>query len=160
AVSQTPAAPRHTVDDDTKASAGQLALVPVQFSATSHEPAEVRQAKLAALNTSTHALLVPAQWSAASPAHAPPCDAPAHPVVTVARASAGQAQELPVQFSATSHCPAEARHTVLENTKASAGHAALVPVQFSARSQTPVVERQTVVEGAKASTAQLPLFPW
>src|SRR5439155_930995 len=67
------------------------------------------------------------------------------------KASAGHAAPDPVQFSATSHGPAEARHTVLEDWKASAGHAALDPVQVSATSHAPADARQTVLEAWKPS---------
>ena len=61
-----------------------------------------------------------------------------------AKPSAGHAPAVPVQVSATSHWPAEARHTVLEDANPSAGHVALVPVQFSATSQSPAAARHTV----------------
>src|SRR5206468_2571048 len=65
----------------------------------------------------------------------------------------------PVQFSAASHGPAEARQTVLDDLKASAGQVALVPVQFSATSHTPAEARQTVLEDRKLSAGQLALVP-
>ena len=65
-------------------------------------------------------------------------------VDTDAKPSAGHAPAVPVQVSATSHWPAEARHTVLEDANPSAGHVALVPVQFSATSQSPAAARHTV----------------
>jgi hypothetical protein len=40
-MSQAPAAGRQPVEDGWKLSTGQLALVPVQFSATSQTPAEI-----------------------------------------------------------------------------------------------------------------------
>ena len=61
----------------------------------------------------------------------------------------GHAAEMPVQASATSHTPADARHTVDDGWKVSAGHEALVPVQLSARSHTSVAVRHTVVLAAK-----------
>ena len=45
-----------------------------------------------------------------------------------AKASAGHDPLLPVQLSATSHCPADARQTKLLDLKAST-HELLVPVQ-------------------------------
>jgi hypothetical protein len=49
------------------ASAGHAALVPVQFSALSHSPADPRHTVVAALNVSAgHAPLVPVQVSALS----------------------------------------------------------------------------------------------
>jgi hypothetical protein len=55
-------------------------------------------------------LLVPVQWSAASLSHALPCEAPVQGVLLEAKAFAGHVPEVPVQVSATSHWPAEARH--------------------------------------------------
>ena len=52
-------------------------------------------------------------------------------------ALAGQVALLPVQFSATSHTPADARHTVLDDTKTSAGQLVDVPSHCSPTSQTP-----------------------
>ena len=54
-------APVQLVDDDANPSAGHTPDVPVQVSATSHWPAELRHVKLAARKTSTHALPVPVQ---------------------------------------------------------------------------------------------------
>lgn len=65
-------------------------------------------------------------------------------VVDGAKASAGQAALVPVQVSATSHTPADARHTVVFGLKAFTGQSALVPVQVSATSHTPAAGRQTV----------------
>ena len=83
---------------------------------------------VAASYTSTQTLLVPVQWSAASSSHTPPCDAPVHCVLLEAKASAGHVPEVPVQVSATSHWPAEARHVTLAARKAST-HELPVPVQ-------------------------------
>jgi hypothetical protein len=57
--------------------------------------------------------------------------------------SAGQLAELPVQLSATSQAPVDARQTVEDGAKWSAGQVALDPVQVSATSQTPAAARQT-----------------
>src|SRR5439155_946698 len=73
--------------------------------------------------------------------------------------SAGHAALDPVQLSATSHEPAEARQTVLEDWKASAGHAALDPVQLSATSHEPAEARQTVLEDWKPSAGHAALDP-
>ena len=54
-----------------------------------------------ARKASTHELLVPEQWSA--PSHAPPFDVPVQLVDDDANPSAGQAPDVPVQLSATSH---------------------------------------------------------
>ena len=113
-------------DDGLKASVGQAPELPVHFSSTSHWPAEPRQTVLLDLKTSTQVLLVPVQWSVLS--HASPCEAPVQVVPLEAKASAGHAPELPVQLSATSHCPAEARHVKPAAWKTST-HVLLVPVQ-------------------------------
>ena len=77
--------------------------------------------------------------------------------------SAGQAPELPVQVSAMSHWPAEARQVKLEGRKTSTQVVAPVPVQWSAASssqaapcEAPV---QCVVEGWKTSAGQAPELP-
>jgi hypothetical protein len=54
-----------------------------------------------ALNSSTHVVFVPLQWSVAS--HGPPFDVPVHVVEDAANPSAGHAPEPPEQASATSH---------------------------------------------------------
>jgi hypothetical protein len=56
-----------------------------------------------------------------------------------------------VQFSATSHTPADDRQTVADDVNASDGHAADEPVQLSSSSHTPADERQTVADETKAS---------
>src|SRR5439155_1493558 len=103
-------------------------VVPVQFSATSHWPAEALHCVVFDWKTSTHELLVPVQWSAASLSQVPPCEAPVHPVALDANTSAGHAPDDPVQFSATSHWPAEALQCVVFDWKTST-HELLVPVQ-------------------------------
>src|SRR5207247_1612804 len=117
------------------------ALDPVQFPATSHEPAEARQTVLEDWKPSAgHAALDPVQLSAAS-------HGPAEVRQTVLedwKPSAGHAALDPVQFSATSHGPAEARQTVLEDWKPSAGHAALDPLHVSATSHGPAEARHSV----------------
>ena len=161
----------HAVPDGLLASAGQLALVPVQLSAGSHSPADERHSVNAGRKPSTgHVELVPVHVSTAS--HAPAAarqTAPAFPAgcwhasllpsqVSVVHglpssmhavplgclASGGQAALLPVQLSARSHSPAAPRHTVLDEAKSSAGHAELVPVHVSATSQAPAVPRHVV----------------
>jgi hypothetical protein len=121
-------APVQSVAEEAKLSAGQVPEVPVQFSATSHVPADPRHTVLPDLNTSTHVLAVPEQWSAVSLSHAPACDVPVQSVAEEANPSAGQAPDVPVHVSATSHCPADVRHTVPDNLNTST-HAPLVPVQ-------------------------------
>jgi hypothetical protein len=65
----------------------------------------------------------------------------------------------PVQFSATSHTPADARHTVVEGAKASAGQSALDPVQFSTSSQIPADVRHTVPDATNMSAGHAALEP-
>ena len=85
---------------------------------------------------------------------------PVQPVAAEAKASAGQAPEVPVQLSAKSHWPAEPRQTVLEDLKVST-HVLLVPLQWSASSHAPPCEApvQLVVAGAKALAGQVVLDP-
>jgi hypothetical protein len=61
-------------------------------------------------------------------------------------ALAGHVLLTPSQLSATSHAPADGRHTAV--LFASAGQLMLEPVQFSARSHDPAAARHTVVFGA------------
>ena len=67
--------------------------------------------------TSTHVLAVPLQWSAAS--HAPPLDVPVQLVAAEAKTSAGHTPEEPVHVSATSHGPADPRHSNVPGWKTS-----------------------------------------
>ena len=60
--------------------------------------------------------------------------------------SEGHAALDPVQLSATSQGPAEARQTVDDDEKLFAGQFGPVPVQFSAGSHGPADARQTVLE--------------
>src|SRR5437870_521756 len=84
----------------SKASVGQLGPLPVQNSATSHWPVEGRQVVVAGSKTSTHVLLVPLQWSAASLSQTPPSEVPVQLVVAAAKLSVGQVPEVPVHISA------------------------------------------------------------
>src|SRR5438876_216177 len=110
----------------------QAALLPLQASEVQELPSSGQLAP-AARKASTHALLIPVQWSAASLSHAPPCEAPVQAVEAEANPSAGQAPDEPEQLSATSHWPAEGRHVAPTARKAST-HALLMPVQWSAAS--------------------------
>jgi hypothetical protein len=112
--SHVPVDGRHSVSAGTSASVGHVPEDPVQVSATSHAPAEGRHVTVLAWKASTHALLVPAQWSAVSLSHAPPFDAPAQLVVAGWKPSAGQVVLVPVQVSATSQAPTDARQTAPE----------------------------------------------
>jgi hypothetical protein len=83
-------------------------------------------------------------------------------VVSEAKPSAGHVPDVPVQLSATSHCPAEARHSKLDAWKAST-HVLLVPVQWSAGSsshdppwESPV---QLTVSAANPSAGHVPEVP-
>src|SRR5207244_794004 len=69
-----------------------------------------------------------------------------HAVPAGSFASAGQVALVPVQCSAGSHSPAEARQTVLDDWNASAGQTVLEPVQLSSTSQKPAAGRHTTPE--------------
>ena len=128
------------VPDGTFASAGQAAVDPVQFSATSHSPPADRQTVADDTKASAgHAALLPGQVSCTS--HTP---ADERHTVPVWKLSAGHAAAEPVQFSALSHTPADDRQTTLDDWNASAGQLALDPLQVSCWSQTPADERHTV----------------
>ena len=109
-----------------KPSAGQAPDVPVQVSATSHGPADARQVKVDPWKTSIHVLLDPEQRSA--PSHAPPFDVPVQLAVAGWKPFAGQAPDVPVHVSATSHGPADARQVVAADWKLST-HVLAVPLQ-------------------------------
>src|SRR5947208_5541623 len=83
-------------------------------------------------------------------------------VLLVAKASAGHVPEVPVQLSATSHCPADSRQVTLAALYAST-QTLLVPVQWSAgsSSHTPPsdVPMQCVVADWKASAGHVPDVP-
>ena len=73
--------------------------------------------------------------------------------------SAGQAAAAPVQFSAESQTPADARQTVLAARKPSVGQATAEPSHVSATSQTPAEARHTVPLPATPSLGQAALEP-
>ena len=81
----------------------------------------------------------------------PPSELPVQLVVDDAKLSAGHALLVPVQFSATSHCPADARQTTVDDENESGGHVPLVPVHISATSHVPTDARHVVTLGSKAS---------
>jgi hypothetical protein len=90
-------------------SAGQAALVPVQFSVTSHSPAASRHAVVEGAKLSGgQLLLTPSHVSARSQTPA----AVRHTVPAGIFASGGHAVLVPVHLSATSQAPAEGRHSV------------------------------------------------
>src|SRR5207249_11696721 len=117
---------------------GQVALVPVQASATSHTPAAGRQTAPAFPAGCWHSALAPSHWSSVqglpSLVHALPAGD---------FASAGQLGPVPVQVSCGSHSPAEARHTTVEGWKPSAGQGGPGPGEGSATSPTPGGGRDT-----------------
>src|SRR3989442_13234928 len=83
-------------------------------------------------------------------------------VVADWKASAGHVPEVPVQLSATSHWPAEARHVTVAASYTST-QTLLVPVQWSAASSshTPPSDApvQCVVADAKPSAGHVPDVP-
>src|SRR5882672_8686495 len=97
---------------DLKPSAGQPALLPVQFSATSQSLAEARQMVVGEAKVSAgQPLFTPSQLSSTS-------QGPAEARQTaVLFASAGQAALEPVQVSAGSQTPADGRQTVVLDLK-------------------------------------------
>src|SRR5439155_2858690 len=117
---------------------------------------------VAGSSTPTQTLLVPVQWSAGSSSHTPPSDVPMQCVVADWKASAGHVPEVPVQLSATSHWPAEARHVTVAASYTST-QTLLVPVQWSAASSshTPPsdVPIQCVLADSKASAGHVPEVP-
>src|SRR5436309_1987810 len=135
----SPAEARRTAVAGVKASAGQTVLVPVQFSSTSHAPAAGRQPAPALPAGCWQASFVP---SHSSRLHGLP--SLVHAVPAGSLASAGHVAVDPVQFSAGSHSPADARQSAEDGRKTSAGQVLLVPVQVSSRSQSPAAGRQTV----------------
>ena len=115
----------HDVPSGAPRSIGQAADVPLQLSATSQTPAELRQTVPFDFKVSAgQVLLEPSQLSATS-----------HPPAALRQTdvlfwSLGQLAPDPVQLSATSHVPADERQTVVADLNVSAGHAALTPLQF------------------------------
>src|SRR5437773_237578 len=120
-------------------SLGQVLLVPVQVSSTSHAPADPRQTAPPLPAVCWAAPFVP---SHSSVLHGFPSSV--HAVPAGSFASAGQVALDPVQFSAGSHSPPDGRQVVVAGLKASFGHVLLDPVQSSSRSQSPAEARQTV----------------
>src|SRR5207245_2476568 len=135
----------HAVPAALLASAGQLGPLPGQFSAGSHSPAEARQTVLEGLKARAeerrvgHEQRSPWSHTPADARHTVPAfpagcwqssllpshssrlhglPSLVHAVPAALLPSAGQLALVPVQFSAGSHSPAEARQTVLEGLKA------------------------------------------
>jgi len=138
ATSQAPAAGRHTTDAGSKASAGHAALVPSHVSSTSHGPAAGRHTAPPFPARCWQASFVPSQVSVVQR-----LPSSVHGVPAGTFPSAGHAGPVPVQVSAASHSPAEARHTVKLDRKASGGQALLVPSHVSSTSHGPATGRQT-----------------
>src|SRR5437762_1777286 len=101
-MSQTPTAARHTVPAGWRASGGQAAFTPSQFSVTSQIPADGQHGAVLFASTG-QAALEPVQFSAGSQT---PAEA-RHTTVDDWKTSAGQASFTPSQLSATSHTPAD-----------------------------------------------------
>jgi len=94
--------------------------------------------------------------------HAPPCELPVQLVDAEANPSAGHVPFVPLQVSATSHWPAEARHVVPLDLKTST-HVLAVPEQWSpaSLSHAPPCELpvQPVDDDANASFGHVPFVP-
>src|SRR5205809_738721 len=135
-----------------KASVGQLVLVPVQLSATSHSPATAWHSAPAFPAGCVQELVLPSHWSRVqglvSGVQAVPLGC---------LASVGQVVLVPVQLSATSHSPAAARHTA-PAFPAGCVQVALVPLQTS-RVQTLPSSVHAVVLDLKPSVGQVVLVP-
>src|SRR5438128_741258 len=153
---------------DLKTSLGQVVLLPVQLSATSHSPAAARHTVPVLPAGCWHELLMPLHWSSVQGLVSAVQDVPLAFLTSV-----GQVELVPVQVSARSHSAAAARQTApalpagcwqstlvplhwsrvqalpssvqavpLALRGPSAGHVALEPVQVSGRSQSPAAARQ------------------
>jgi hypothetical protein len=131
--------------DDAKASAGQAALDPVQFSATSQTADAERQTVADETKVSAgQAALEPVQFSATSQTPA----LERQTVLDVRKASAGQDALDPLHVSARSQVPAAERHTVADEANPLAGQFWLTPSHVSATSHAPAAERHTVPDTA------------
>src|SRR5438046_2610848 len=127
----------HAVPAALFASAGQLALDPVQFSAGSHSPPDGRQTVLGGSKASAgQTVLVPVQFSSTSQ---PP--AAARQTVPAFPAGCWQASFVPSHSSVLHGLPSSV-HAVPAGSFASAGHVALAPVPLSAGSHSPPAGRQ------------------
>ena len=93
------------------------------------------------------------------PSQTPPFDVPVQVVVAVANPSAGHEPDEPLQLSATSHAPADARQVVVEGLYPSTQ--CPDPSQESVASQSPPFEVPVheVVAEAKPSAGQAPDVP-
>ena len=92
---------RQVVSGPKSRSSGQAPLEPVQLSAGSQQPPDMRHVVVDDWKPSTQVLAVPLQESV--PSQGPPLDVPTQVVVAAAKPSAGPAPDVPLQLSATSH---------------------------------------------------------
>src|SRR5947199_300108 len=131
------------------ASAGQVVATPSHVSATSQAPTAARQTVPAFPAGCWHVGPLPPQTSLVQiwPSSVQG--------LAGANTSWGQAALEPVHVSATSHSPADARHTVVPGRKPSAGHASEMPSHASATSHGPAAGRQTAALLASAGQATL-----
>jgi len=113
-------------------------LVPVHVSSASHTPTAARQTAPALPAGCWQASLLPSHSSAV---HGLP--SLVHAVPAGLFASEGQFGPVPVQFSAGSQSPAEARHSVKADRNPSDGQVVLEPVQVSTSSHEPAAGRHT-----------------
>jgi len=137
-------------------SAGQVALLPVHVSAASQASVAARQTAPALPTGCWQSTLVPLQVSLVQG-----LPSLVHAVPLVRLPSAGQVcPAVPVQLSATSHSPAEARHTVPPGVTTSTGQLLFVPSQLSGAShESPDPARHTNVLGWTPSGGQVVLIP-
>src|SRR5438094_8577367 len=96
----------HAVPFVLKALVGQVVLVPVQVSATSHSPAPARHTAPAFPAGCVQVLVLPSHWSSVQGLRSAVQEGTAGCL-----ASVGHVALVPVQVSATSHSAAAARHT-------------------------------------------------
>src|SRR2546426_1036684 len=94
----------HAVPFALRVSVGQVVLVPVQVSATSHSPAAARHTAPALPAACGHNAFAPSHWSSVQA-----FVSAVHAVPLAFNVSAGQTGLVPVQGSATSHSPAATR---------------------------------------------------
>src|SRR5437660_987027 len=140
----------HAVPFAFFASAGQLGLLPGQFSARSHSPADARQVKVTGWKASFgHVLLLPVQVSATS--HPP--DVAARQVVPALPGLWTQSglPTVPLQWSVVQTLPSSV-HTVPDGFTVSFGQVELEPVQSSALSHSLAAARHVVPELPGACT--------
>src|SRR5207244_11617810 len=122
-MTRSPAAAAHAKSSGSTTSDGQVDLTPATPPSGSRAaPEPARQTVPAFPAGCWHALLVPSQ---ASVVHGLP--SLEHAVPDGLLASAAQLALVPLQLSAGSHSPADARHWVSAARKPSAGHVELVP---------------------------------